>query len=387
MVTFGQVVENHNVTVNPSPGERLVGLEHLDSASLHVSRWGVTSDDSTFTRAFTSGQVLFGKRRAYQRKAAVVDFDGVCSGDILVFDVRLGRGLVRALLPYLAQTDAFVSHAVRTSAGSLSPRTKWSELAKFSFRLASRASQERALAVLAAADDSIQKLEKVRKALEDVRLSMGNEWLDTDGVPSWTVADLVETAALASPQDGNHGDLHPKAADFSDEGIPFLTASDVRGQRVALDKAKRLPRELADGLRIGFSHAGDILLTHKGTVGEVAVLPELDTAYAMLSPQVTYYRVLDVDQLDRDYLYYCLLSPSFQRQLHRSSQQSTRAYVGITAQRELRLPKCDLVGQRSLAARFREVEMAASCARAEEERTRSLQRAIAERFFRDGSIH
>ena len=32
---------------------------------------------------FQAGDVLFGKRRAYLKKVAVADFDGICSGDIL----------------------------------------------------------------------------------------------------------------------------------------------------------------------------------------------------------------------------------------------------------------------------------------------------------------
>jgi len=90
-VKFGDVVRNVDVAErNPRETglERYVGLEHLDPESLHIKRWGLIADGTSFTRKFVRGQVLFGKRRAYQRKAAVADFDGICSGDILVFEPK-----------------------------------------------------------------------------------------------------------------------------------------------------------------------------------------------------------------------------------------------------------------------------------------------------------
>ena len=109
--------------------ERVVGLEHIEPDDLRIRRWGDVADGTTFTTLFKPGQVLFGKRRAYQRKVAVADFEGVCSGDIYVLEPANDR-LMPELLPFLCQTDAFFDHAVGTSAGSLSPRTNWTALAR-----------------------------------------------------------------------------------------------------------------------------------------------------------------------------------------------------------------------------------------------------------------
>lgn len=108
--------------------ERYVGLEHLEPDDLHIRSWGDVADGVTFTSMFQPGQVLFGKRRAYQRKVAVADFSGVCSGDIYVLETKDAEVLLPELLPFICQTDAFFDHAVGTSAGSLSPRTNWTSL-------------------------------------------------------------------------------------------------------------------------------------------------------------------------------------------------------------------------------------------------------------------
>lgn len=136
-VHFGDVVENINDTVrNPAEAglERFIGLEHLESGSLHVRAWGNVADGTTFTRRCRPGQVLFGKRRAYQRKVAVAEFDAVVSGDIYALAAKNDR-LLPELLPFLCLSERFFWHAVETSAGSLSPRTIWSSLAGFQFDL------------------------------------------------------------------------------------------------------------------------------------------------------------------------------------------------------------------------------------------------------------
>jgi type I restriction enzyme S subunit len=119
-----------------------------------------------------------------------------------------------------------------------------------------------------------------------------------------------------------------------EEGIPFVMASDIRNRRVEIDSAKRLPQAITDRLRIGFSYGGDVLLSHKGSVGYVAIAPDY-VPYMMLTPQVTYYRVNE-EKLSRDFLCYAFREPGFQKRLaNAAGQQGTRGYVGITAQRKL----------------------------------------------------
>ncbi len=131
---FGDVVKLEyrplRRSCSPKGIERYVGLEHIEPEDLRIRRWGLVAEGTTFTNRFKPGQVLFGKRRAYQRKVAVADFAGVCSGDIYVFEPKNDR-LLPELLPFLCQTDGFFEHAVGTSAGSLSPRTNWTQLAEY----------------------------------------------------------------------------------------------------------------------------------------------------------------------------------------------------------------------------------------------------------------
>ncbi|TNI63481.1 restriction endonuclease [Aeromonas media] len=151
--------------------ERYVGLEHLEPGDLRIRRWGNVADGVTFTSVFQPGQVLFGKRRAYQRKVAVADFSGVCSGDIYVFETKDAQVLLPDLLPFICQSDAFFEHAVGTSAGSLSPRTNWTSLANYVFLLPPLEEQVNIALLLASADEHIYQIQSTRSSLWNLERS------------------------------------------------------------------------------------------------------------------------------------------------------------------------------------------------------------------------
>lgn len=157
-VRFDDVVENLNETCDPAEAglERVIAMEHLEPGSLHIRAWGNVADGTTFTRRCRPGQVLFGKRRAYQRKVAVAEFDAVVSGDIYVLAPK-GDRLLPELLPFLCLSERFFQHAVGTSAGSLSPRTNWSSLASFEFDLPPLDQQRRIAEILWAVDEVPQR--------------------------------------------------------------------------------------------------------------------------------------------------------------------------------------------------------------------------------------
>lgn len=168
IVKFGEVVKNANlVERNPEANdiERIVGLEHIDPESLHIRRWNSVADGTSFTRKFVPGQTLFGKRRAYQRKVAYAEFEGICSGDILTFESKDKSVLLPELLPFICQSDAFFDHALGTSAGSLSPRTSWTALKDFEFPLPPIDEQKRIAEILWAADEATETKFRVVDAM------------------------------------------------------------------------------------------------------------------------------------------------------------------------------------------------------------------------------
>jgi len=151
-----------------------------------------------------------------------------------------------------------------------------------------------------------------------------------------TIRKAVEIGLLEKPLDGNHGEIHPKGDDFVDSGIPFIMASDIKNGKVDLENCSYITNSQAQSLRKGFSINGDVLLTHKATLGEVALL-KTNYEFVMLTPQVTYYRVKDKEKLNNNFLKYYFESNFFQKTLHNYAGGSTRAYIGITKQLDLPL--------------------------------------------------
>src|SRR5262245_10793182 len=126
--------------------------------------------------------------------------------------------------------------------------------------------------------------------MKDARSAIGIHDSDFELV---SVRTLVERRVVERPIDGNHGEIHPKSEDFVAEGFPFIMASDIKGGRVDYAHCARISVRQAEGLRKGFAKNGDVLITHKATIGATAIVEYHDHPYIMLTPQVTYYRVRD----------------------------------------------------------------------------------------------
>jgi type I restriction enzyme S subunit len=151
-----------------------------------------------------------------------------------------------------------------------------------------------------------------------------------------SVGQLIKANILDEIQDGNHGELHPKSSDFVNEGIPFVMASDISNDEIDFSNVSRISYSQYKSLRIGFSKSNDVLLSHKASIGFVAKVPA-GINELMLTPQVTYYRVLAVDILSINYLESFMRSDLFQQPLHKLAKQSTRDYIGITMQKNLKI--------------------------------------------------
>ena len=146
---FGAFAESVNERVEPSDAadEIYVGLDDLDSQNLHIRRWGKGSDVIGTKLRFLKGDIIFGRRRAYQRKLAVAEFEGICSAHAMV--VRAKPDLVLPeFLPFLMMSDRFMTRAVEISVGSLSPTINWATLKLEEFILPPLAQQQRIAEIL-----------------------------------------------------------------------------------------------------------------------------------------------------------------------------------------------------------------------------------------------
>ena len=166
-VKLGDVAIEHKETYKVSKdGYPIVGLEHLVPEEVTLTAWDEGSDN-TFTKMFRKGNVLFGRRRAYLKKAAIAPFDGICSGDITVIEAIPDR-ILPELLPFIIQNDELFDFAVGKSAGSLSPRVKWEHLKNYEFELPDMDKQRELAELLWAMDATKKSYQKLIAATDEL---------------------------------------------------------------------------------------------------------------------------------------------------------------------------------------------------------------------------
>ncbi|MBQ6726101.1 MAG: restriction endonuclease subunit S [Bacteroidales bacterium] len=176
---FDEMVQNIAERVEPSQTDLdvYVGLEHIDPDCLHLSRHGHPSDVEGTKLRFYKGDIIFGRRRAYQRKTALATTDGICSAHAMV--VRAKEDVVDPMfLPFLFHSKSFIDMAITISVGGLSPTINWKDIAKQEFLLPPNAEQKRLAELLWAADEVVEKekreMERMEKLLEiDVANTLG----------------------------------------------------------------------------------------------------------------------------------------------------------------------------------------------------------------------
>ncbi|GAA1378792.1 restriction endonuclease subunit S [Luteococcus sanguinis] len=150
-------------------------------------------------------------------------------------------------------------------------------------------------------------------------------------------------------EDGNHGEYRPRPHEFTDQGAAYIRAADLRGGVIDFNGAAKITDSALGRIRKGIGEPRDVILTHKGTVGTVAIAP-FDCPSYVCSPQTTFWRSLDPHQLSQDFLFYVVRSRNFQEQLDRAAHQTDMApYASLTDQKSLQIPLPPLPEQQAIA--------------------------------------
>jgi len=363
-VRFGEVARNVNTTTKDPESlglDRVVGLDHMDPESLPLRRWDELTNlnkGTSFTRIFRAGQVLFGKRRAYQKKVSVPDFDGICSGDILVFESSSDL-LLPYFLPYIVQSAGFFEHALGTSAGSLSPRTKWQELAKYEFVLPPAEEQRRISEILSALDEVRFKYDSV--PIRSAQQALLSSLLATHGSKHVHLKD-VSTISYGYTESASPNPIGPKflrITDIQDRGVDWDSVPFCK-----IDDATLHKQRLRDG---------DIVFARTGSVGKSFLVvnpPEAVCASYLIRVQA------DRAQVIPEYLFFNFGTPQYWAQVRSGSSGSVQDGFNATklGELEIDLPSLDL--QANIIDEMRKVETVESSVYEATHDLESLRRRI-----------
>lgn len=267
-VKLGDVaVESRETYKGDKTGMPIVGLEHITPGEVTLSNWD-TDTDNTFTKRFRKGDMLFGRRRAYLKKAAQAPFDGLCSGDITVIRAKEDL-LLPELLPFIIQNDDLFDFAVGKSAGSLSPRVKWDNLKNYTFELPSMGEQKKLAEVLWSINDTLQAYQKL---LTETDALVQAQFVEMFGDPETVIKTANHTVSdVADVQVG----LVIKPTRFystDGTGMPAFRSLNVGPMKVndsdwiyfTDEGMKENPRTIV--------HTGDVLVVRSGYPGTSCVV-------------------------------------------------------------------------------------------------------------------
>lgn len=251
----------------------IVGLEHIEPYDMLLKKFDVNVE-TTFTKSFKQGQILFGRRRAYQHKACVATFDGVCSGDITVIEPIEGA-VNRELLPFIVQNDDFFEHAIKGSNGALSPRVKWQHMASFDVNLPEPDKQRELAEILWTAYEVKQSYLKMIDAIDELVRArfvevFGNPNENPKHFPTKLVSEGFNLQMGKTPARDN-----PRYWSRNGRGNKWISIADMSGYEFyTTDTEEYISDEAISESGIKLIPGNTVIMSFKLTIGRVAVTAE-----------------------------------------------------------------------------------------------------------------
>lgn len=272
MVKFGDIAKHISKRVEPSETDlkTYVGLEHLDPDSLKIKRHGVPADVEGQKLLVKKGQIIFGKRRAYQRKVAVVDWDCICSAHAMVLEAN-PKTVISEFLPFFMQSDVFMNRAVAISEGSLSPTIKWKSLSSQHFFIPNLERQAEICRILKKVDETFECVEELESSLIILRDEIVRNLLN----PNSKNTEIWHQTKLSQLCDVITKGTTPSTYGFKfqDEGISFIKAESISNCGEFLsEKITYISEECDKSFKRSQLSENDILFSIAGVIGRTAIV-------------------------------------------------------------------------------------------------------------------
>jgi len=194
---------------------------------------------------------------------------------------------------------------------------------------------------------------------------------------------LLQERGVLLVEDGNHGEYRPLKHEFADFGTAFIRAADLDDGEIKFEVAERINQVATSRIRKGIGKPGDVLISHKGTLGKVGFAKD-DAPPFVCSPQTTFWRVLNEEEMDRHYLFAYMRSPQFKRMFATYGGETDMApYVSLTSQRSLELCLPSIERQRAIGTILRSLDDKIELNRKTNETLEAMAKALFQSWFVD----
>ena len=378
---FDEIAQKISKTIDPNETtlETYIGLEHIDAEDLHIRRKGSPDDVKGVKLRCYPGDIIFGKRRAYQRKAAIVDFDGICSAHAFVLRAN-SEVIDPKLFPFFLHSDQFMHRMVDISVGGLSPTINWGDLKHQEFLLPPKDQQAQLSKLLWAMDEVIEKENKCKEKYE-----LFYKRFLFDAVSGKLSKDFKTWEEhLFGSLGESFGGLNGKTKKDFGEGSPFVNYMNVFSNS-KVDSSKVDYVKINEGEKQNELKYGDILITGSSETPEdlgmsSVVLENLEGYF--LNSFCFGFRLNDFETLLPEYARFLMRGEHVRKFMFKRAQGSTRFNLSKTTVREkmkILLPKVS--EQKEIADKLEFMENNISSFESKIAASKALQKIIVNQIF------
>lgn len=332
--------ETNGVDPIDADGLPYVGLEHIDTGEISLSRSGDPATVRSRKTRFGPGDILYGKLRPYLDKAVLAEKSGICSTDILVLRPkhRIDPYFVGALL----HLKPFVAHAVATTTGVNHPRTSWNAIRKYEIAVP-LLSEQRAIAhVLRTVQQTKEATEQVIAAAKELKKSMVSEYVARDELPeAWSREPVANVASRVEYGISKRG--------TQTGAYPILRMNSISEGQVETDDLQwvDLTSEEFDRFRLT---RGDVLFNRTNSIEKVGKSAYFDLDGDWVFASYLLRVAAKPDVLEPRFLNYFLGAPSTRTRLRELATRAvSQANINATKLRGLTMPVPPLSEQREIA--------------------------------------
>ena len=243
---------------------------YISTENMMPNKGGITSASSlptiAQTQVFLAGDVLVSNIRPYFKKIWFAEFDGGCSNDVLVF--RAKDGVSKRFLYYVLSDDTFFDYSMATSKGTKMPRGDKAAIMKYEVPDFTYEEQEKIAGVLEALDRKIQLNTEINENLLQQAIALYEHLIQNAEWPTATILDVAEKVAM-----GPFGS-NIKVSTFVPEGVPIISGNHLRGYFLEEPEFNYITEEHAERLKNSIVYPHDLVFTHAGNIGQVAMIPD-----------------------------------------------------------------------------------------------------------------
>ena len=148
-------------------------------------------------------------------------------------------------------------------------------------------------------------------------------------------------------------DYRGKTPEKVENGLPFITAKNVRMHQMNLEPREYISKETYDKVMVrGFPKEGDVVFTTEAPLGNVCRIPHFDTEFYIGQRIVT----LQTEKLEPVYLEYALSSDDFKTKYMGKSSGSTVTGIRVRLLEQLTIPVPPMELQEQFAAFVEQTE-------------------------------